>query len=72
MLNFLSILVTGRGGVECCEMLRIPYSLDNRLKDGGKFVSLMRHSVSYSPVHDTTCLLNSDIGKIYSSSCITK
>jgi hypothetical protein len=31
-----SLKVTGRGGLEGCEMLRIPHCLDNRLTDGGK------------------------------------
>jgi hypothetical protein len=30
-------------------MLRIPHCLDNRLKDGGKVVSLMRRPLLYSP-----------------------
>jgi hypothetical protein len=33
------IPVTGCGGLLRCEVLRIPYSLDNRLIDGGKIVS---------------------------------
>jgi hypothetical protein len=36
-----SIPVTGRGGPYCCETLRVPHFLDNRLKDGCK-VSLTR------------------------------
>jgi hypothetical protein len=31
-----AIPVRGRGGLEGCEMLRIPHCLDNRLIDGGK------------------------------------
>jgi hypothetical protein len=34
-----TISVAGRGGLEGCEMLRIPHSLHNRLTDGGKVVS---------------------------------
>jgi hypothetical protein len=34
------ILVTGRGGLEGCGTMRIPYFLDNRLTDGGEVVSL--------------------------------
>jgi hypothetical protein len=34
-----AIPVTGRGGLQACEMLRIPHCLDNRLTDGGKVVS---------------------------------
>jgi hypothetical protein len=34
-----AIPVTGLGGLQGCEMLRIPHCLDNRLTDGGKFVS---------------------------------
>jgi hypothetical protein len=36
-----AIPVTGRGGLEDCEMLRIPHYLDILLTDGGKVVSLM-------------------------------
>jgi hypothetical protein len=35
-----AIPVTGRAGLWGCAMLRIPYCLDSRLTDGGKFVSL--------------------------------
>jgi hypothetical protein len=34
-----SIPVTGRGGLQVCETLRIPHYLDIRLIDGGKVVS---------------------------------
>jgi hypothetical protein len=34
------IPVTGHGGLKGCQMLRIPYFLDKRLRDGGKGVSL--------------------------------
>jgi hypothetical protein len=34
-----AIPVTGHGGLQGCEMLRIPHCLDNRLIDGGKVVS---------------------------------
>jgi hypothetical protein len=34
-----AIPVTGLGGLPCCEMLRIPHCLDNRLTDGAKVVS---------------------------------
>jgi hypothetical protein len=34
-----AIPVTGRGGLQGCQMLRIPHCLDNRLIDGGKVVS---------------------------------
>jgi hypothetical protein len=33
-----AIPVTGLGGLQGCEMLRIPHCLDNRLTDGGKVV----------------------------------
>jgi hypothetical protein len=39
MLKGKAIPVTGRGG---CEALRLPYFLDNRLTDGGEFVSFTR------------------------------
>jgi hypothetical protein len=42
------ILVTGRGGLQGCEMLRIPRCLDNWLTDGGEVVSLMRRPRSTS------------------------
>jgi hypothetical protein len=32
--------VTGRGGPQGCETLKLPHFLDNRLTDGGKVVSL--------------------------------
>jgi hypothetical protein len=32
--------VTGRGGPEGCERLRLPHFLDNRLTDGGEVVSI--------------------------------
>jgi hypothetical protein len=35
-----AIPVTGRGGLQGCEMLRIPQCLDNRFTHGGKAVSL--------------------------------
>jgi hypothetical protein len=41
-LKVKAIPVTGREGPEGCEMLRVSYYLDNRLKDGGKVVSLTR------------------------------
>jgi hypothetical protein len=34
-----AIPVTGLGGLEGCEMLKIPHSLDKRLTDGGNVVS---------------------------------
>jgi hypothetical protein len=34
-----AITVTGRGGSQSCEMLRIPHCVDNRILDGGKVVS---------------------------------
>jgi hypothetical protein len=35
-----AIPVTGRGGLQSGEMLRVPHSLENRLAEGGVFVSL--------------------------------
>jgi hypothetical protein len=43
-----AIPVTGRGGLEGCKMLRIPHCLDNRLTDGGKFVSPKQRPLLYS------------------------
>jgi hypothetical protein len=37
-----AIPVTGRGGPQGCEMLRLPHFLDNRLTGGGEPVSLTR------------------------------
>jgi hypothetical protein len=34
-----AIPVTGRGGLQGCEILRIPHCLDNMVIDGGKVVS---------------------------------
>jgi hypothetical protein len=39
-----AIHVSGRRSLYGCEMLRIPYCLDNRLTDGGKVVSLTHRS----------------------------
>jgi hypothetical protein len=39
-----TIPVTGHGGPQGCETLRVPHYLDNRLTDGGKAVSLTRRS----------------------------
>jgi hypothetical protein len=43
-----TILVTGRGGLQGCVMLRIAHCLDSRLTDGGKVVSLM-HRPRFTP-----------------------
>jgi hypothetical protein len=42
---------TGRGGLQGCEMLRIPHCLENRLTDGGKFVSLKQRPRSTPQKH---------------------
>jgi hypothetical protein len=42
------IPVTGLGGLEGCEMLRIPHCVDNRLIDSGKAVSLT-HPPQFTP-----------------------
>jgi hypothetical protein len=39
--------VTGRGGPYGCETSRFPHFLDNRLTDGGEFVSLTRRPPFY-------------------------
>jgi hypothetical protein len=41
-----AIPVTVRGVLQSCEMLNIPYYLENRLKDGGEVVSLRRHTTT--------------------------
>jgi hypothetical protein len=43
-----AISVTGCGGLQGCDMLRIPHCLENLLTDGGKFVSHM-HRPRYNP-----------------------
>jgi hypothetical protein len=35
-----AVPLTGRGGLQCCETLRTPRCLDNRLADGGAALSL--------------------------------
>jgi hypothetical protein len=50
-----AIPVTGRGGLfGCCEMLKIPYCLDNRLTDAGE-VSLTRRQRSTPSKHSLFC-----------------
>jgi hypothetical protein len=44
-----AILVTGRGGLQSCEMLRIPHYLDDQLTDGGKVVRPYAPAALYSP-----------------------
>jgi hypothetical protein len=41
-----TIPVSGRGGPQSCEWLRLPHLIDNRLTDGDKVVSLMRRPPS--------------------------
>jgi hypothetical protein len=43
-----AIPLTGHGGPEGCETLRLPHYLDNRLTDGGKVVSLT-HRPPFTP-----------------------
>jgi hypothetical protein len=43
-----AIPVTGRGGLQGCEMVRISHCLHNRLTDGGKAASLMHRPRSTS------------------------
>jgi hypothetical protein len=43
-----AIRITGLGGLECCEMLRVPHCLDNRLIDGGKYV-ILTHPPHFTP-----------------------
>jgi hypothetical protein len=43
-----AIPVTGHGGPQGCEMLRLPHFLDNWLTDGGEVVSLM-HQLPFTP-----------------------
>jgi hypothetical protein len=57
--NSKSIPLTGLGVVLCCEMLRIPHCLDNRLTDGSKVVipthrprsTPQKHNFSASGTH---------------------
>jgi hypothetical protein len=46
-----TISVTGCGDLQSCEMLWIPYCLDNGLTDSGKVVSLMRRPRSTPQKH---------------------
>jgi hypothetical protein len=41
-----AVPVTGRGSLEGCEMLKIPYCLDTRLTDVGEVLSLTRRPSS--------------------------
>jgi hypothetical protein len=43
-----AIPITGLKGLKSCQMLRIPHSLDNRHRDGGKVVS-PTHQPQYTP-----------------------
>jgi hypothetical protein len=43
-----AISVTGSGGLQYCEVLRIPHCLDSRFIDGGEFASLTRRPPPYS------------------------
>jgi hypothetical protein len=45
---YKAFLVTGRGGLLCCEMLRISQCIDSQLTDGGKVVS-PTHRPHFSP-----------------------
>jgi hypothetical protein len=44
MQNVTAIPITDRGGLQGCEMLRIPHCLDTRLIDSGNVVSPMHRS----------------------------
>jgi hypothetical protein len=46
------IPATGHEGPQGCEMSRLPHSLDNRLTDGGKVVSLTRQP-PFTPQEDS-------------------
>jgi hypothetical protein len=50
-MNSKATPVTGRGGLECCEMLRIPYCLDNRFTYAGKILGLTHLSRSTANKH---------------------
>jgi hypothetical protein len=51
VLFLFVVPVTGRGGLQGCEMLRIQHCLDNRLTDGGKVVSPMNRPHSTPEKH---------------------
>jgi hypothetical protein len=46
-----AVTLTSRGGLQGCEMLRIPHCLDNQLTDGGEIVSLTRWPPSIPQKH---------------------
>jgi hypothetical protein len=50
-LKAKAISVTDRGGLQGCEMLRIPHCLDNLLTDGGKVVSFKHRQRSTPQEH---------------------
>jgi hypothetical protein len=52
----LSIPVTGRGGLQSCEIWRLSHFQKNRLTDGGKVVSLTRWSC-FAPLETSWYLL---------------
>jgi hypothetical protein len=43
--------MTGRGGLQACEMIRISHCLNNRLTDGGEVVILTRQPRSTLQEH---------------------
>jgi hypothetical protein len=45
--------VTDRGGPYGSKTSRLPYFLDNRLKDGGEFVSLTLRPDAFNPQEDS-------------------
>jgi hypothetical protein len=47
-----AIPVIGHGGPHACATSRLPYFLDNRLTDGGEFVSLTRRP-PFTPQEDS-------------------
>jgi hypothetical protein len=50
-----AIPVTCRGGLWCCQMLKIPHCLDSRLTDGGKVVSPTHRLRSTTQKHYFFC-----------------
>jgi hypothetical protein len=54
LIKVKAITVTGRGGLQVCEMLMIPQCLENLLKDGGT-VDIHMHRLCCTPQEHVFC-----------------